>query len=205
MTAPSTSWTSATRMAAMTATFTAVVAAMAFFPPPATAAAPRYMIVEVAPGSTRYLLDDWEANLGVLTGPGVDGAIPEAYRRPSLRVWLFWGDYQRRDVEDEGGSLRTTSANQTGTLFPAFEGYRPVIALDHGVPPRYVEERAVAYLRSKGVPTTAQELEAAVRRSGDDRRVGWLPLVVVVLVAVAAGVGLRAAGHRIDDDQDARG
>jgi hypothetical protein len=118
---------------------------------PASAAAPRYIMI-TGPGIEKpILLANWRANGEfeiALANAAKAAAAPRAAVRTRLTLWLFWGWGEKRPT-------RPGQANQRGWLYPAAGSQPALIALRvNGTSRlRIIPASLLRSLERHGVPT----------------------------------------------------
>jgi hypothetical protein len=94
---------------------------------PATAAAPRYMLISGPKLAQPELFDDWSENAQFLflvaNAPRLHVSARVLSHRPRYDIAMFWGwtDLQR--------PTRPSDANQHGWFYPAHRKLRPIVDL----------------------------------------------------------------------------
>ncbi len=163
----------------------AIVAALAALVPalPASAAAPRLVMISGGSLSHPIILDDWDENLTLMTAASESAGLAalDLASRPSFQVAYFWGptwaDYVAAGNPIQ--ALRPEDANQHGRFYPAFGSARPLLTFEGSV--RALSPEGVAVLARHGVPTSYPASGGA-----------FIPGPVVALIAVFVALVLLA-------------
>jgi len=117
---------------------------------PASAAAPRYILVSGPRLAHPVMLDDWRENhalmLAFANTPRVRVSL---MKRPRYELAMFWGwtDAQR--------PTSPTQANQRAWFYPAWHGARPIVnvVVNGFLAPRSASTGVLRILARHGVPT----------------------------------------------------
>jgi hypothetical protein len=135
---------------------------------PATAAAPRLIMVYGGPLARPVVLADWWGNLAVITGEAVDVRPEGLSARPYLNLALFWGPRWDTYVRDGGSldALHPEQANEHARFYPAV-GEAPALVESQNIGGlRRLPPQGAEVLARHGIPVRLDAAGASARADG---------------------------------------